>query len=80
MSVFVPASQECFIIHDVPEAVLNFLKADAFAVQGLGEEKLVGMQPESACVTDPSHFEMARILGRRDPLGIRASMRWCASG
>jgi len=80
VSVFVPAAQERFIIHDVPEAVLDLLEADEFAVQGLGEEGLVRVQPESAGVTDPSHFEMARVLGRRDMLRIRARRGLPAGG
>jgi hypothetical protein len=48
-------------IADLPDAVLHFFEADVFAVEGLGEEVLAGVEPEGATVLTVSESETCRL-------------------
>jgi len=72
VGVFVEASEQRLVVDQVPEAVLDFFEADVFAVERLAQKVLAGVESEGAGVADPSHLEVAGVLGRGDAFGIGA--------
>ncbi len=74
-AAFVDFSEQRTVIHDVPNAVADLFEADVFAAKDLTQERLLGVEPERARATDPTDFQVRRIGGRGDVLGIRTGRR-----
>ena len=74
-AAFVDLSEQRTVIHDVPNAVADFFEADVFSAKDLTQEGLLGVEPERARATDTTDFQVRRIGGRGDVLGIRTGRR-----
>ncbi len=46
--MFVEATEERFVVDDIPDAVLDFFEPDVFVVERLAQEMLAGVQAEGA--------------------------------
>jgi hypothetical protein len=61
---------------DGPESVVGFFQADELLFEGVGDEEQFVFEPEGAGVGDALDQEVARILERRQLLGIGPGPAW----
>lgn len=64
-----PSSVLQYTMFQMP--IADLFEADVFAAQDLTQEGLLGVEPERARGTDATDFQVRRIGGRGDVLGIR---------
>jgi hypothetical protein len=56
------APKQRVVVEDVPDSVIDRLKADVFPVESLTEEAMLSSDLELTSVADPPNFEVSRIL------------------